>query len=45
VRRCFLVLLTVLVLWTVGYLAYVISSTVRATGPAEPRVVQDAGEQ
>ena len=44
-RRRFLVVLTMLVLWTVGYLAYAVSSAVRATGPAETRPRDDAGEE
>ncbi len=50
-RRRFLVALTVFVLWAVGYLAYAISNSVRAAGPAEPGVREveprgsdDAGE-
>jgi hypothetical protein len=48
VRRGFLVVLTVLALFVVGYLAYAMSNAVRATGPAEPpagAVREDAGEE
>jgi len=42
-RRRFLFALTVLVLLAAGYLAVAISSTLRATGPAELRAREDAG--
>jgi hypothetical protein len=45
VRRRLLVALIVLLLWTVGYLAYAIGNGLRATGPEEPLVREDAGEE
>jgi len=44
-RRSFLVALTALVLLAAGYLALTISSTLRATGPAELRAREDAGDE
>lgn len=44
VRRRFLVVLTTVVLWSVGYLAYTVSNAVQATGPEEPHVRERAGE-
>ncbi|HEX8795828.1 MAG TPA: hypothetical protein VF765_32990 [Polyangiaceae bacterium] len=41
-HRRLLSALTVLVLWTMGYLAYVMGNSVRPSGPAEPPAREDA---